>query len=584
MPNLIRFGEFTLDPRSGELLRRGSRVKLQNQPLQVLMLLLERPDTLVTREELRERLWPQNTFVDFDLGLNKAINALRRALGDHAGKPRFVETFPRRGYRFVSPLEATVPRPESERHHPAAVTSQDAPRIDGLAVLPLENLSGDPAQEYFSDGMTAELIAALASIGSLRVISRTSAMTYKGARKPLPTIAKQLNVDAVLEGSVARSDHRVRITAELVHARDDRLLWCGQYERDLRDVLQLQGEIAQSIAAQIKAFVDPEHARRLSARRVNPGAYEAWLEGTYFREAFAPENLERSIVCFSRAVELEPAYAQAHGDLAQAYFYRVVFGIGDAATMVALARASATRALELDPAVATAHIALSVISVFHDWDWARAESACRRAVELSPGHPFGHAHLADTMSIRGRHDEAIEEFRRVIELDPISRTLRGLFGLLFYRARRYDECLDQCRRALEIAPDYVNARWFMAWSLEAQGDLPGAIRVLEQTVSASPAPHFRALLARAYGLAGDRIRAVAILDELTGMSRHQYVSPFDIAVIHAGLGDTDAVFHWLEEAYRQRVWRIIELTLPMFDALRADPRWHGLVGRIGLPH
>ena len=244
MASLIHFGEFALDPRSGELRRRGSRVKLQNQPLQVLLSLLEHPGDVVSREELRLRLWPADTFVDFDRGLNKAINMLRRALHDRATKPRFVETFPRRGYRFIQPPEGSASGQRSSKRTEFLHRLPMCPESTLLAVLPLENLSGDPAEEYFSDGMTAELISALASIGSLRVISRTSAMMYRGTRKQMPAIARELHVDAVVEGSVARADHRVRISAQLIHAREDRLLWSGRYERDLQDVLQLQVEIA----------------------------------------------------------------------------------------------------------------------------------------------------------------------------------------------------------------------------------------------------------------------------------------------------------------------------------------------------
>jgi TolB-like protein/Flp pilus assembly protein TadD len=582
MPSLIHFGEFALDPLSGELRRKGSRVKLQNQPLQVLLSLLEHPGDVVTREELRQRLWPADTFVDFDRGLNKAINMLRRALHDRATRPRFVETFPRRGYRFLVPAEA-APHTTSQSSGDSS-QSPDGSRIEALAVLPLENLSGDPAEEYFSDGMTAELISALASIGSLRVISRTSALTYRGTRKQMPVIARELHVDAVVEGSVARADHRVRISAQLIHAREDRLLWSGRYERDLQDVLQLQVEIASAIAAQIKTFVDPDRAGRLLARRIEPRAYEAWLRGSFFRETLSPENLEKSIACFSEAIGLDPTYAQAHGDLAQCYFYRVIFGIGDATTMFAKARACAMSALELDPTIATAHIALSAIHVFHDWDWARAEAVCRKAVDVSPGDPRCRSHLSDIMSIRGRHDEAIAESHRVLQLDPLSTVFRSFSGLLYYRARRYDESIVECRRALEIDPTFVNARWFMALSLEQKGEIAEAIATLEETVAVSRAPHFRALLARAYGLAGEPAKARAILSDLIALSSQWYVSPFDIAVIHAGLGDATSAFQWLEEAYQQRVWRIIELTLPMFDSLRADDRWHELVRRIGLPH
>ncbi len=273
-PHLIRFGLFEVDTRSGELRRQGSKVNLQDQPFQALVLLLERPGDVVMREELNKRLWPENTFVDFDRGLNKAINKLRLALGDSAEKPSYIETLPQRGYRFIAPIENLVQ--VRDRFRP-----QTAPQIDSLAVLPLENLSGDPAQEYFSDGMTEELISAVAMIDSLRVISRTSVMTYKGARKSLPAIAKELQVEAVVEGSVARSERRVRITAQLIYAPEDRHLWSGRYERDMRDVLQLQAEIAESIAAQIHKLVDTEHASPARAPQVHPQAYEAYLKGNW---------------------------------------------------------------------------------------------------------------------------------------------------------------------------------------------------------------------------------------------------------------------------------------------------------------
>jgi TolB-like protein len=267
-PQLIRFGFFEVDTRSGELRRKGSKVNLQEQPFQALVLLLERPGEVVTREELNKRLWPANTFVDFERGLNKAINKLRAALGDNAEKPCYIETLPQRGYRFIAPVENLA---------------QHRPQIDSLAVLPLENLSGDPAQEYFSDGLTEELICAVARIASLRVISRTSVMPYKGARKSLPAIAKELRVDAIVEGTVARSDQKVRITAQLIYAPDDRHLWSGRYERELGDILQLQAEIAEDIASQIHKLVDPGQRPAAPVRKVHPQAYEACLKGIFFR-------------------------------------------------------------------------------------------------------------------------------------------------------------------------------------------------------------------------------------------------------------------------------------------------------------
>jgi TolB-like protein/Flp pilus assembly protein TadD len=571
----IRFGVFELDPRSGELLRQGAKVNLQDQPFQVLMLLLERPGEVVTREELSKRLWPEDIFVDFDRGLNKAVNKLRVALRDNAETPRYIETLPHRGYRFIGSVKNQVPI----RDH---FQLQPPPRINSLAVLPLDNLSGDPAEEYFSDGMTEELICAVARIASLRVISRTSVMFYKGSRKLLPAIAKDLGVDAVVEGSVARSEQKVRITAQLIYAPEDKHLWAGRYERDLRDILQLQAEIANTIASQIQKMVDPERVFPNPARQVQPQAYEACLRGNFYRDKMTPGDLEKSIGFYNQAIGLDPAYAQAYADLSQSYFYFGVFGMRRPQEIFPKAKVNAVKALELDETVAAAHNSLAAIHILYDWDWAAAEAESRRAVELSPNDSVTHAHFADYMSIRGRHDEAIAEFRRVRELDPISCEYHRWLALILYRARRYDESIAQCQNSLEICPHDVNTLWFLALSLEQQGGLSEAIAKLQEAVSLSGGSNYRALLGRAYALAGERTKATNILDELKTLSEQKYVSPFDIAVVYVGLGDRDSAFQWLEEAYQQRVFRIIELTMPMFDNLRSDSRWHDLVHRIGL--
>lgn len=576
-PQLIRFGFFEVDTQSGELRRQGSKVNLQEQPFRALVLLLERPGEVVTREELNKRLWPENTFVDFERGLNKAINKLRTALRDNAEKPCFIETLPQHGYRFIAPVENIAPvRDRVRPQHP--------PNIDSLAVLPLENLSGDPAQEYFSDGLTEELICAVARIASLRVISRTSVMPYKGARKSLPAIAKELRVDAIVEGSVARSDQKVRITAQLIYAPDDRHLWSGRYERELFDILQLQAEIAQDIASQIHKLVDPGQPPSAPARKVHPQAYEACLKGIFFRDKMTPADLAKSTAYFTQAINLDPGYAQAYANLSQAQFYLGLFGMGPASEMFPKAKASAVKALELDETVAAAHNALAAVHILYEWDWAGAEAECLRALQLSPNDSVTHVHLADYMSIQERHDEAIAEYKLALELDPISCVYIGFFGLILYRARRFDEAIAQCHKALEINPNYANALWFLALSLEQKGRLAESIEKFDKAFSLGAGPPCRALLGRAYALAGERAKAESILEELKTLSQQQYISPFDIAVVYAGLGDLTSTFQLLEQAYQQRVFRIIELTFPMFDNLRPDPRWQDLVRRIGLPH
>jgi len=569
----IRFGPFEVDPESREVRRLGSKVNLQGQPFQVLALLLERPGEMVTRDELCTRLWPADTFVDFERGLNKAINKLRAALGDDPDKPHFIETLPQRGYRFIAPIESF---PET---HPGPLA-----QIDSLAVLPLENLSADSSQEFFSDGLTEELICAVAKISSLRVISRTSVAAFKGTRKSLPQIAKELGVAAVLEGTVARSGRSVRVTVQLIFAANDSHIWAGRYERDLCDILQLQAEIAQCVASKIHKLVEPmELLQGQRTPRVKPQAYEACLRGVFLRDKLTPFDLDQAVDCFTQAIQFDPAYARAYGELSLTYFYLGLFGMGPPRDLFPKAKANAIQALELDETVACAHVGLAAVHIFYDWDWSAAELEIKQAMKLRSGDSVTHAHYADFLSIRGRHTEAIAAFARVLELDPISRVYLGHFGLILHRAREYAQSIEQCQKALAIDPNYANALWFLALSQEQVGDLPGAIASLEMASSLAKGLHFKALLGRAYAKAGNMSRAAAILEELQSLSRQRYVSPFDIAVVHAGLGDRDATFECLEHAYQQRVFRIIELTFPMFDDLRSDRRWADLVQRVGLP-
>ncbi len=575
---LIGFGPFEVDTRSGELRRGAVRIRLQEQPFQILVILLEHAGEVVMREDLIGRLWPDNTFVDFDRGLNKAINRLREALGDSADKPRFIETLPQRGYRFLARVTVVA---REEEHGP--MLPRHALRIDSLAVLPLDNLSGDPAQEYFSDGMTDELIGAISRIELLRVISRTSVMRYKGARKSLAEIARELRVDAVVEGSVMRSGERVRIITQLIYIPEDKHLWSGRYERELRDILQLQAEIAQEIASQIQRLIDPKLLFPGRPMQINPQAYELALKANYFFEKVTPMDLARSADLYRQAIAIDPTYAQAHANLSRAYFYQGLFGLGPCGDLFPKAKTSALKALELDENVAAAQNALAAIHVLYDWDWANAESVCRRGVELRPCDAAARQHLADYMSIQARHDEAIAESRKALESNPISRVSMGHLGLLLYRARRYDESIAQCQKTLDIDQHYCNAMWFMALAQEQKGLLSLSIANLEQSVSLCGGPLFLALLSRAYALSGERTKALEILTRVKILSHETYVSPFDIAVIHIGVGDLTSAFGQLEEAYRQRVFRLVELTMPMFDNLRPDPRWKDLVRRIGLP-
>ena len=514
----IRFEVFEVDLQSGELRRQGVKIKLQEQPFQVLVMLLVRPGEVVTREELQRKLWPADTFVDFDRGLNKAINRLREALGDDADSPRFIETLPRRGYRFIAPVKtagADLPvRPSEGSHegaHPSAslrkrwllasagvllgipllslglnvggirdrLLSQRAqPRIESLAVLPLQNLSGDPAQEYFADGMTDELITEIAKIGSLRVMSRTSIMQYKGAHKLLPVIARELGVDAIVEGTVVRSGQKVRITAQLIQARDDRHLWSEKFERDLGDVLKLQGEVAEAIAGQVQIKLTPqEHAILARARPVNPQAFEAYLAGNYFRNKMQGD---KSVELFTKAIELDPAYAQGYAGLSMSYVYLGIFGLRPSGEVYPKARAAAMKALELDETVAEAHLTLADVKKGYDWDWVGAEAEYKRALELNPSYAMAHALYADYLSKMRRHEEAIAEASQARKVDPISLHTNVVLGMTYYRARRYDEAMGACQKALELDPNHPYALWFQALAHEQKRQLPEAIAKLDR--------------------------------------------------------------------------------------------------------
>jgi TolB-like protein/DNA-binding winged helix-turn-helix (wHTH) protein len=473
-PVRLHFGVFEVDLRAGELRKNGVKRKLQEQPFQILAILLERPGEMVTREELRSRLWPADTFVDFDHGVNKAVNRIRDALGDSATHPRFIETVARRGYRFIADVAVTgapvttrgaVPRDLAHIDEAAVATvgpptsparvggfyrwtiggvalalaavlaiwalQSKAPQprsIRSLAVLPLENLSGDPSQEYFADGMTDELIATLGQISALRVISRTSVMPYKRERKPLPQIARELNVDAVIEGTVLRPGGQVRITAQLIEARNDNHLWSDTYDGDLRDTLTLQNRVARAIAEQIRISLNPKEQATLKQRKVlDPEAYEAYLKGRYFWNKRTGDDLQKAVEYFKRALQRDPRYAQAYSGLADTYALLGDWEYGVLAPKDAFprAKAAAARALQLDDTLGEAHTSLAFCLDAFDWDLKSAETEFRRGMELNPGYATAHHWYAWHLAVSGRNDDAIAELKKAQTLDLID-SLRAL--------------------------------------------------------------------------------------------------------------------------------------------------------------
>ena len=567
----IRFGVFEADPRSGQLRRHGAKVKLADQSFRILSLMLERPGEVVTREELRRELWAEDTFVDFEAGMNSAIKRLRDALGDSADSPRFVETLPRRGYRFIAPVERAACEPPL--------------RIESVAVLPLENLIGDPAQDFFVDGMTDALITRLAQIGALRVTSRTSALRYKGTRKPLPEVARELNVDAVVEGTVTRSGGRVRITAQLVHGPSDRHLWASQYERDLTDILLLQAEVARAIADEIQVKLTPqEQARLASARFVNPKAYETYLRGRFHWDKRTEEGMRKGLELFQQALAEDPSYALSHVGVAECYNMLAFWGVAAPHEVSARGKAAAGKALEIDENLAEGHAARGWVHFTYDSDWASAERELRRAIELNPGYARAHQWYSHLLVYQGRHAEAFARVQRTLELDPLSLVMNSSGAVIYLLARQYDQAIERVHKTLELDPHFAPPYLWLGWALGKKGVHQEALAALSKAVRLSgDGPRYLAGLGHGHAIAGQRTEALNTLAQLGQMAQQRYVSAYDFAVIHAGLAEKEKVFSWLQKAYDERsTWLALMNADSRFDPFHSDPPFQALVRKLGL--
>ncbi len=457
--------------------------------------------------------------------------------------------------------------------------------IQSLAVLPLENLSHDPQQEYFADGMTEELIADISQIRALRVISRTSVMEYKGAKKPLPEIARALNVDALVEGSVLRSGDRVRITAQLIEAKSDRHLWAKSYERDLRDVLSLQSEVARAIAREIQVKLTPQEQARLeTSHPIDAKALEAYLQGRLFLEEQSEEGLKKAFDSFQKALQIEPDYAGAYSGLASYYAILPFHSQFSPAQVFPQARAAAQRAVELDENLAEAHASLAYIRAYYEWDWAAAQREFRRAIELRPSYADAHFSYSRFLAASGRPEEALAEIRRARELDPMESSLRANTALLSYFGGRYDQALEELLELRRLEPKLPLVHWGIGLVHEQKRSYGEAIASLQQATSLSPSLNFKSSLGHAFALAGRRDEARAILGEITERSKRAYVPSYFSALVYAGLEDKDRAFEWLERAYQERSTVLAYLQLdPRLANLRSDPRFSDLLRRVGRP-
>jgi len=563
----VRFDVFEVDLQAGELRKQGAKIKLQEQPFQILQMLLEHPGEVVTRDELQKRIWPTDTFVDFEQGLYNAIKRLREALGDSPETPRYIETLPRRGYRFCGSL-ATSPS-----------------HIESIAVLPLENLSRDPEQDYFADGMTEALITSLSKIGALRVISRTSTMRYKKTDKTLPQIARELNVDAVVEGTVLRSGERVRISAQLVQASTDTHLWAESYERDLRDVLQLQSEIARAVARGVETKLTPSEQEQLSrTATVDPEAYEAYLKGRYYWNKRSGEAVKKGVEYFQRAIKKDPSYAPPYAALADCAGVAGFWSFASPMEGCGRAKAAALRALQIEDS-AEAHASLGWATLHYDWDFFSAEREFQRAIQLNPRYATAHQWYGHCLGAMGRFDEAFTVLKHAIQLDPLSLIVATSYAGISWLGRRWNEAIDQTRKVLDLDPNYIAGRWALARSYDCLGSYEAAIACAQDAIRLSGDNLFFITdLGHAYAAAGQREEAVRILDQLQEASKQRYVDGCFLAQICAALNQTEEALRWLEMAYGQRASYIAYIKLdPWFDNLRSDPRFQDLLRRMNFP-
>jgi TolB-like protein len=578
---------------------------LREQPLQLLLALLEQPGELVTRETLVKRLWPAGTFVGFDRGLNKAVNHLREALGDSADQPRFIETFPRKGYRFIAPVAHDDETPEGSPLESAprglgkrawviaaagaivlfailvganvggtrdwaASRLRSTPQISALAVLPLENLSSDPHEEYFADGITDALITDLAKISNVRVTSRTSIVHFKATKKSIKDIGRELNVDAVVEGTVTRSGSRIRITAQLIQVSTDMHLWAETYERDVSEILAVQNEVATDIARRVSAVVKPLGR----AQRVNPEAYGSYLKGRYYFYQYTSRGWQQSIDSFNQAIENDKTFAPAYSGLADVYIVAGAYGSIPGREALSRGKAAAAHALELDNDLASAHYALATAYAWYDWDWENAEREFQRALELDPNDALGRNWHGGYLSLRGRHDEAVDEHERAQELEPYSLIINANLARSLYWARRYDEAVLQARKTLQLDPKFGVALFWLEASLRHKNLLQEAIALRLAISTPERAQNIRSTF-QAAGFQG-------ILRE-EGETFKNGGDLISAARCFAQIGEKHEALSLLEACYEHRCSSMATVKVePDFDVLQSEIRFQNLLQRLGL--
>jgi TolB-like protein/DNA-binding winged helix-turn-helix (wHTH) protein/Tfp pilus assembly protein PilF len=628
---LLRFDDKELDVGKYELRLRGDVLRLERLPMELLILLASRQGELVSREEVIERLWGKEVYLDVDQGINTAIRKIRRCLCDAADNPKYIQTVVGKGYRFVPPV--TISEPEIS--DPVGLArAADAPlltpavqlssvsdpllrfrrmiwmaipavaviaavalggylythqkpqstTIRAIAVLPFANLSGDSAQDFFVDGVTDELITELARMGGVRVISRTSSMQYKQARENLPQIARELGVDAVVEGAVARSGNHVRITVQLIRAASDQHLWANEYERDVTDILGLQAEIASAVARELRLQLAQQGPMPEARRPINREAYVEYLRGRYVWNLRREPALLQAIQHFETAIKIDPGFARAYSALADCHTALGYLNARSPEETFPRARLAAEKALELNSSLSEPHASLAYYFLYYERNWTEAEKEFRKAIELNPNNALAHDWYGVYLTARGRWDEALNEIERAHELDPLSLSISTDMGFSLYYAGRYDDAIASLKSTLSKDPGFPLAHLWLGRAYEEKGMFAEAIAEFQQTQKALPGwPVATAAIGWVNGTSGKPSEARRALAELQAMSKKRYVTAYAFALIYAALNDKDRAFRYLDQGAREKTnWMVWTATDPRWKSIRSDPRFPVLLRQIGL--
>ncbi len=633
---IVKFEEFELDRRRYQLLRVGRRVRIEKLPMELLILLVEKEGQLVTREEIVSRLWGEGVYLDTEHGINTAVRKIRSVLRDDPDSPRFVQTVTGKGYRFIAPTSVIAPPPSTENaqrtesntsestHKHEGQTPNVLPgaphrvgvvvriatvvlagaigivvmlvgfnvrglrqrvfahsgesRIHSLAVLPLENLSGDPAQEYFADGMTDELITMLARNSGLRVISRTSVMQYRKVHRPLPDIARELGVDGILEGSVGRNPNRVHVNVQLIFAPTDTHVWADSYDRDLSDVANLQSDLAQTIARKVGATVSPS---RKPEKQISPEAHDAYLLGRYYW--FSDDDSGKCLPYFQKAIKLQPDYAAAWSGLADCYGGQAVVGDTRPEEVMPQGYDAARKAVALDDSLPEAHNTMAAFYLFYRWDWQRAERESARALELNPGFAEGHHLRGYVLQALNRTEEAVNEQKKAMELDPFARPWELAYALM--RARQFDAALNEARLRSQAQPDNASLRQALSAAYWFKGMEKEAAQELEMSDQLAGEKQAARAVHEAFQRGGMRgVFELQLSNNLKKKAGGKYVSPLEFSDIYACLKRRDEALSYLEESYREHApWLVRIQSDPNYDFVRSDPRYQAIVKKIGVP-